>query len=812
MGQMMGRGGAGPKRELGRAGHWMIFLEAALTRQAPRFGEPPMRKKLLTALFCALCASGPASSLAAPATLTTAALDSPFKGPLAKARDALDRGELDTAREILRGQPESAARRVLDARMLSLAGEDARAARAFVALRQDFPRLADHWSFEAAVRFARVGDWANAKSALDAVPAASRYADRACFERSNILEAEGDLKGARAVLDDLARRREPKSGEDLGATALLRQAALSKRMGDVATRRAALVAVWRDHPRTALDSEALREICADNLVGDKDTARQACPPLGLEEHLRRAERLVELHHNQRAIAALEPIVARLKLPKPAACRAHLAFGEAHRKERLHERAIEIFTPIVERCPAQKEKALYSLASSQSIAHPERGPRFYDRFIADFPRSPNLAQAEWFAAALEIQNEQIDAASRRLESLSKRFPKSRYASEALFKRFWLDWRACKIAESVRWLDTLLARYPGKVEERQRAIYWKARADERLGRVAEATAADESLSREAPVSHYGVMALKQLERSDAKRACAARHDIARAIRGEGDSSKDGATKATASQERSELIALFPLKLEGLRNDIRLDAALDFIRLGMLAEARDLLTALSREKWRKSDKRVLAVLMGIAGDFRGAQWITRVHFASTFDKAPSPETRGLWTLAWPLAHRAMLERHCSAHGVTPDLLQALMREESALDPLARSWAGALGLTQLMPTRAQQVAQIVGRTSFKEEELFDPSTSIEFGCAWLGTLLREFAGEPMHAFAAYNADSDRVRHWLSLPSGRLLDHFVEQIPIAETRGYVKRLVRSEAVYRWLYQPINSLAESCGEQASVTE
>ncbi len=771
-----------------------------------------MRKKLLTALFCALCASGSASSLAAPARLTTAALDSPFKGPLAEARDALDRGQFDTARAILRGQPDSAARRVLDARVWSGLGEDARAARAFIALRQDFPRLADHWSMEAAIHFSRAGDWANAKSALDGVSGSSRHADRARFERSKILEAEGDLKGARAVLDDLASRREPKSGEDYGAAALLRQAALSKRMGDNERQRAALMAIWRDHPRTALEADALREICADNLNSDKSTAAQACPSLGLEDHLRRAERLVELHHNQRAIAALEPIVARLKLPKSEACRAHLAFGEAHRKERLHERAIEIFTPVVERCPAQKEKALYSLASSQSIAHPERGPRFYDRFIADFPRSPNLAQAEWFAAALEIQNDQIDAAARRLERLTKRFPKSRYASEALFKRFWLDWRAGKIAASVAWLEKLLARYPDKAAERQRAIYWKARADERLGRVAEAIAADESLSREAPVSHYGVLALRQLERSDPRRACAVRHDIARAIRGEGDSLKAGGAKATASQERSELLAMFPLEVGAMRRDVRLDAALDFMRLGMLSEARDLLTALSREKWRRSDKRVLAVLMGIAGDFRGAQWIARVHFASTFDKAPTPETRGLWTLAWPLAHRALLERHCSKHGVAPDLLQALMREESALDPLARSWAGALGLTQLMPARAQQVAQIVGRPSFQEEELFEPSTSIEFGCAWLGTLLREFAGEPMHAFAAYNADSDRVRQWLSLPSGRLLDHFVEQIPIAETRGYVKRLVRSEAVYRWLYQPIDALAESCGEQATATE
>lgn len=771
-----------------------------------------MKKNHPIALIFTLWTLHSLPALAAPAVLTPESIATHFVGPLAAVAEALDRGETAAARALMVEIPDSAPRRFLRARLLSRSGEDVQAGEAFFALREDFPRLADHWAFEAGAHFSRAGRWERAIRCFDAIPASSRLFDRARLERSAVLEAMGALPEARSALDALSRRRAPSQGEDLGAAALLRQARLSARQGDMAGQRTALVALWREHPRTSLDGEQLRAICADVIADGKAPLAEGCPRLGIEDHLGRAERLVALHYNRGAIAALEPLVARLDFPSPLACRARWAFGEAHRKERLHERAIEIFTPVVEACPAQKEKALYSLASSQSIAHPERDAVFYDRFIEEFPGSPNRAQAEWFAAALEIQNGRIEAASRRLETLARRFPKSRYASEALFKRFWLDWRSGKFVESKTWLDRILRRYPDRAGERQRALYWKARSDERVGRAAAAIAGDEALGREAPVSYYGVMALRQLERADPKRACVVRADIARAVRGvAGETAKVVAPLASpSSSEREDLLALLPLKLGKLGRNPRLAAAIELMRLGIADAAREELSALSREKQSQSDRKALAVLMGLAGDFRGAQWIARLHFASIFDQAPTPETRGLWILAWPRAHRSLLEERCAPHRVDPDLLQALMREESALDPLARSWAGALGLTQLMPERAEEVARLVGRDTFTADELFEPATSIEFGCAWLGVLLREFAGEPLHAFAAYNADSERVRHWLSRPSAEALDHFVEEIPIAETRGYVKRLVRSEAIYRWLYRPVRSLVGACSSPSGL--
>ena len=762
-----------------------------------------MKKFCLIALCCVLWT--PFSVLAAPVVLTPEALASHFTGPLAVVAQALDRGEILAAQSLMAEIPDSAPRRFLCARLLSLSQENARAGAAFFALREDFPRLADHWAFEAGAHFSRAGNWERALQSFGEIHASSRLFDRAQLARSEILEASGALSEARAALEALSRRRAPREGRDLGAEALLRQAHLSARLGDMAGQRTALVSLWRNHPRTALDGEQLKAICADAIADEKTPLKQGCPRLTVEDKLQRAEQLVALHYNQSAINALEPLVARLDFPSPFACRARLALGEAHRKERLHERAIEIFTPLVEACPAQKEKALYSLASSQSIAHPERGTAFYDHFIRDFPASPNRAQAEWFAAALEIQNDRIAAASKRLERLARRFPKSRYASEALFKRFWLDWRANRVAESVNWLDRLLRLYPDRVVDRQRALYWIARVDERLGRTAQAIAGDEALAREFPVSYYGTMALRQLERADPRRACAVRADIAHAIRGKAMEAMNAEDSPTASRaESKDLLALFPLKVGPLRHDSRLDKAIDLLRLGIADAAQEELSAIASEKQSRADRKVLAVLMGFAGDFRGAQWIARVHFAPIFDRAPTADNRGLWILAWPRAHRSLLERYCAPHGVDPDLLQALMREESALDPRARSWAGALGLTQLMPERAREVARLVGRTTFSEEELFEPAKSIELGCAWLGVLLREFAQQPLHAIAAYNADSERVRRWMSQPSAEALDHFVEQIPIAETRGYVKRLVRSEAIYRWLYQPVRVLVGRC--------
>jgi soluble lytic murein transglycosylase len=126
--------------------------------------------------------------------------------------------------------------------------------------------------------------------------------------------------------------------------------------------------------------------------------------------------------------------------------------------------------------------------------------------------------------------------------------------------------------------------------------------------------------------------------------------------------------------------------------------------------------------------------------------------------------------------------------------MREESGLDPHAVSPAGAMGLTQLMLPTAREVARQLRLGRVGPADLAKPSLNIRLGSRYLGSLIRRFDGSVALALAAYNAGGGAVSRWLGERRGVDLDEFVEEIPIDETRGYVKRVLRSYAAYRLLY------------------
>ncbi len=157
-------------------------------------------------------------------------------------------------------------------------------------------------------------------------------------------------------------------------------------------------------------------------------------------------------------------------------------------------------------------------------------------------------------------------------------------------------------------------------------------------------------------------------------------------------------------------------------------------------------------------------------------------------------VWQMAYPPAWRDQVVRYAPPAGVPPDLLQALMREESALDPAVVSGAGAVGLTQLMVRTAGESAKKLALPAPSAHDLTDPRLNIRLGAQHLGDLIKRFGGSAPLALAAYNAGEGNARAWWRSRASLPLDEFVEEIPIQETRGYVKRVLRSYAAYRMLY------------------
>ena len=124
--------------------------------------------------------------------------------------------------------------------------------------------------------------------------------------------------------------------------------------------------------------------------------------------------------------------------------------------------------------------------------------------------------------------------------------------------------------------------------------------------------------------------------------------------------------------------------------------------------------------------------------------------------------------------------------------MRQESVFNPVIVSRAGALGLMQLMPSTAKDVATEMSET-FVEDSLTRLSTNIRYGSHYLKKLLDKFGGNMVLALAAYNGGPPMVMEWLEKNKHKTFDLFIEDIGYDETRGYVKKVLANYWTYRGL-------------------
>lgn len=150
------------------------------------------------------------------------------------------------------------------------------------------------------------------------------------------------------------------------------------------------------------------------------------------------------------------------------------------------------------------------------------------------------------------------------------------------------------------------------------------------------------------------------------------------------------------------------------------------------------------------------------------------------------------YPLAYDALMRSAAGGESIDHAFWYAVVREESMFSSSVSSHAGAVGLSQLMPATAEDVASRMGLTG---PQLTDPETNLAIGSRYLRMLLDRFE-HPVAALAAYNAGQGRVRRWLAAaPEGMVAFH--ERIPFWETRHHVRKVVVSAVYYNYLYNDV---------------
>ncbi|MFI4998815.1 MAG: transglycosylase SLT domain-containing protein [Reyranellales bacterium] len=148
---------------------------------------------------------------------------------------------------------------------------------------------------------------------------------------------------------------------------------------------------------------------------------------------------------------------------------------------------------------------------------------------------------------------------------------------------------------------------------------------------------------------------------------------------------------------------------------------------------------------------------------------------------------------------------------LALAVSRQESAFNSAAVSPSGALGLMQLLPGTARDVAGRLGVPYIQDKLTRDPAYNVALGSQYLAEMLQRFGGSYELALAAYNAGPNRVARWLESigdPRAGKIDmvDWIEMIPLRETRNYVQRIMEGVGVYRdRLNGPFRTLQPALG-------
>ena len=147
------------------------------------------------------------------------------------------------------------------------------------------------------------------------------------------------------------------------------------------------------------------------------------------------------------------------------------------------------------------------------------------------------------------------------------------------------------------------------------------------------------------------------------------------------------------------------------------------------------------------------------------------------------------FPMPYRDAVVKRSREIGLDPAYVYGLIRQESRFIMDARSGVGASGLMQVMPATARWTAKKIGLVGFTPDQISDRDTNIAIGTGYLKLVLADFGGSMPLAAAAYNAGPGRPRSWRNGPTLEAAI-WAENVPFAETRDYVKKVLANTTSY----------------------
>ncbi len=611
-----------------------------------------------------------------------------------------------------------------------------------------FPLLGDFALYYRAIALTHLSRPAEALVLLEKVR--KQYPDSPFVRSATLLMADTLFQGKeyrRALTAYHAFRSEYPSGND-SLKALYHSALCREQLGDVEGAISELREIWLAYPTKTIAGQAESELARLRKI------TESVPPYTPEELFRRGCTLYDL----RDYRAAEGVFSSLSPDDlPEKLRGALAFKTAmtQYRQKKNTAAKDSFARLASPASPHPEYAVeasYWLAQIHDRIgeNAEAVTRFLE-LATTHPESPLADNALFYAALIRKHEGAHRDALALFRKILADYPASSHAPRSLWETAWSLYLSGDFAQAANTF-ALLSNDPAW---REKALYWQGRALGYSGSGEAAHSVFDVIQREFPAGFYAL----NIEKETGIRHTRIPH----------------------------LEASFHVSLPEPSGMERTQA---LIALGLHEEARKELAAVKRRNGSSFKGSLAHAGLYLAmNDYRSAMGLFKMEALSR-DDGCLPYA---WAILYPAGFNDVVSRHTAIAGIDESLTYALIRAESSFSPTVRSPVGALGLMQLMPATAKDTAKGMG-LDVSAFQLTNPEVNVRIGTRHLRDLIIRFNGNLVSAVAAYNAGSTPVIRWRkNFPTLRE-DEFIENIPYAETREYVKKVLAAREVYRRLY------------------
>ena len=458
-------------------------------------------------------------------------------------------------------------------------------------------------------------------------------------------------------------------------------------------------------------------------------------------------------------------------------RATYYIGRTYHRQQKYDSALEAYNKVVSLYPASGylTRALYqSTLCYRRKGQPQMAEKHLSSFIEKYSWSALADDALYDLGWVQENGKQYDKAIASYRRLTSTYTHSDLLPKAYWRAGWVQFRNKRYADCIETFTALKKGFPHDSFAKA-AQFWIAKSYERQNQLKLAETIYSKIV-QSNGWYYSGRAKEHLKRLRSKTDAPIKPEILAIPRArvavDSPAWKNIGSKKTLRVEQLMRLKLFEDALTELEGTAKRDSS------NLRDNYYNLILCLEKlQKFQQAH--------------RYADKLSNFRSLRGENNAMPIE---LYRLLYPLYYTDHLQKHTTKYEIDPLFVAAMIREESRYNADIVSYAGAVGLMQIMPATGRELAGRLKIPRFNTKMLYNPDINIQMGAWYMKSLMNQFDNSHLLVAGAYNGGPGRMQRWLDGKKIPDLDEFVEDIWIDQTRRHIKKVFDSYLIYQELY------------------